>query len=133
MKVSADIENQLRDHPEIKEHVGAIQKLEVDWAKSMAEDDEDMLELALIENIQRANLNPIERARASIRSDRRAPTTTEAPAFASTRAVASPIPDDAPVITATRPSRTSVIPEERGRLGPPRSRRLAGYHGVRPR
>ncbi len=40
--VSADIENQLRDHPEIEEHVGAIQSLEVDWAKSMAEDDYDI-------------------------------------------------------------------------------------------
>ena len=40
--VSADIENQLRDHPEIEEHVGAIQKLEVDWAKSLAEDDYDI-------------------------------------------------------------------------------------------
>lgn len=40
--VSADIENQLRDHPQIEEHVGAIQSLEVDWAKSAAEDDEDI-------------------------------------------------------------------------------------------
>jgi hypothetical protein len=40
--VSADIENQLRDHPEIDEHVGVIQKLEVDWAKSLAEDDYDI-------------------------------------------------------------------------------------------
>lgn len=40
--VSADIENQLRDHPEIQEHVGTIQSLEVDWAKSMAEDDYDI-------------------------------------------------------------------------------------------
>lgn len=40
--VSADIENQLRDHPQIDEHVGAIQKLEVDWAKSLAEDDYDI-------------------------------------------------------------------------------------------
>ena len=40
--VSADIENQLRNHPEIEEHVGAIQSLEVDWAKSMAEDDYDI-------------------------------------------------------------------------------------------
>ena len=40
--VSADIENQLRDHPEIEEHVGVIQKLEVNWAKSLAEDDYDI-------------------------------------------------------------------------------------------
>ncbi len=40
--VSADIENQLRDHPQIEEHVGVIQKLEVDWAKSLAEDDYDI-------------------------------------------------------------------------------------------
>jgi hypothetical protein len=39
---SADIENQVRDNPAIKEHVGTIQKLEVDWAKSLAEDDYDI-------------------------------------------------------------------------------------------
>ncbi|HRX78634.1 MAG: hypothetical protein H6821_12815 [Planctomycetaceae bacterium] len=40
--ISADIENQLRDHPQIKEHVGEIQTLEVDWGKSLAEDDYDI-------------------------------------------------------------------------------------------
>jgi len=40
--VSADIENQLRDHPQIQEHIGAIQSLEVDWAKSMAEQDDNI-------------------------------------------------------------------------------------------
>lgn len=39
--VSADIENQLRDHPQIREHLGTIQSLKVDWPKSIAEEDYD--------------------------------------------------------------------------------------------
>ena len=40
--VSAEIANQLEDHPQIQEHVGDIVSLDVDWAKSMAEEGDDV-------------------------------------------------------------------------------------------
>ena len=39
--VSADIESQLRDHPQVRQYVGEIQSLEVNWAKSMVEGGDD--------------------------------------------------------------------------------------------
>lgn len=39
MLIGSGIERQLRDHPQIREHVGEIQSLDVDWTKSMADDD----------------------------------------------------------------------------------------------
>lgn len=39
--VAADIESQLRDHPQMQEHIGEIQQFDVSWARSMADDDPD--------------------------------------------------------------------------------------------
>src|SRR5690625_7845777 len=46
---------------------------------------------------------------ASMRSRRRASTATRYPSSARARAVAAPIPDDAPVMTATRPAVGEVL------------------------
>jgi hypothetical protein len=45
-------------------------------------------------------------ASSSIRSARRAPSATDAPAAAHASAVASPIPDDAPVMAMALPERS---------------------------
>src|SRR4051812_39555506 len=58
---------------------------------------------------------PIRSASASRRSRRRAPAATAAPWLASACTVASPIPDEAPVTTALRPSREPAILGTRGR------------------
>jgi hypothetical protein len=50
----------------------------------------------------------IRSASASMRSERRAASDTAAPACASVIAVASPIPDEAPVMAATRPDRSGL-------------------------
>lgn len=39
--VSADIERQLRDHPQIRQSVGETESLEVNWAHSLAHEDEN--------------------------------------------------------------------------------------------
>ena len=57
-----------------------------------------------LECASRAALATIRSARPSSRSLRRAPSATAAPSRANASAVASPIPDEAPVITALRPS-----------------------------
>src|SRR5262245_39496462 len=50
----------------------------------------------------------IESATASMRSRRRAPRTTRAPAAPRARATAAPIPEEGPVTTPTRPASTDV-------------------------
>jgi len=40
--VEQDLKNQLRDHPQIKEHVGEISKFDVNFIKSTANDDDDV-------------------------------------------------------------------------------------------
>ena len=59
---------------------------------------------------------------AASRSPRRAPATTVAPVAASARAVAAPMPDDAPVTTATRPANARSSLTRR----PPAARRRRG-------
>ena len=39
--VSADIERQLRDHPQIRESIGEIEDLGVNWRHSLAHEDDD--------------------------------------------------------------------------------------------
>lgn len=39
--VSADIERQLRDHPQIQERIGEIDSLGVNWTHSLAHEDEN--------------------------------------------------------------------------------------------
>lgn len=39
--VSADIERQLRDHPQIRQSIGEIENLDVNWPHSLAHEDDD--------------------------------------------------------------------------------------------
>ena len=40
--LSAEIEMELRDHPQFREHIGEVQSFDVDWAKSFAEEGDDV-------------------------------------------------------------------------------------------
>ncbi len=40
--LSAEIETQLRDHPQIREHVGEIQSLDINWTRSLANEEEEV-------------------------------------------------------------------------------------------
>jgi hypothetical protein len=40
--MAAEVENQLRDNERLREHIGEIEEIKTDWAKSFAEDDEDV-------------------------------------------------------------------------------------------
>ena len=59
--------------------------------------------------------SPSSEARLSRRSSRRAPSATVAPSATSARAVASPMPDEAPVIATRRPLSDSATPQSYGR------------------
>ena len=40
--IVADIEDQLRDHPQLRAEVGEIQSLELNWSKTLNAEDEDV-------------------------------------------------------------------------------------------
>jgi hypothetical protein len=40
--ISAEVEMQLRDNPTLREHIGEIQTFEIDWTRSLAEDNDDV-------------------------------------------------------------------------------------------
>src|SRR3954452_2090159 len=85
--------------------------------------------------------SPSSSASAWMRSARRASSATRWPSAASTRAVAAPMPDEAPVMTATRPWVVSVLmrrllsvdaggaePADPGRVALVEEQRLPGIH-----
>ena len=41
-RIVADIEDQLRDHPQLRAEVGEIQSLELNWSKTLNAEDEDV-------------------------------------------------------------------------------------------
>src|SRR5215213_245645 len=71
---------------------------------------------------------PISRASSSIRSVRRAAHTTAYPSWASARAVAAPIPLEAPVTTAVRRFMTTILPGRITVRTRDRRRTAPGWH-----
>ena len=94
------------------------------------------VELAQVESA-RTRSSPVasgasSRATASPASTSRTPSTTSAPAMARARAVSTPMPDDAPVSTASRPRRSAVRATSSAVVSHPKRLVAPGSRSARP-
>ena len=102
------------DHGPEQHHAGVVDE-HVEPAQLLLGARDERVRLCLVGDVgldrERAPAVAVRSAwrAASMRSERRAASDTAAPARASVSAVASPMPDEAPVIAATRPERSGLV------------------------